>query len=57
MKARRGPSRATVECPGLGADWTPVDGVTVSADARVGIPERGGGEDAVDALIQLHLWF
>ena len=47
----------SIHRPGLGSDWTPVDGVTLSADARVGIPERGGGEDALDALLQLHLWF
>ena len=45
--------------PGLGVDFTPVEGVTLSADARVGLPELGGGsaDDAWDALAQLHLWF
>ncbi len=44
--------------PGLGLDWHVVPGLTISADGRVGIPEKGGpGEEAADVFVQIHGWF
>ena len=47
----------SIHRPGLGLDLTLYPGLTLGADARVGIPEQGsGGEDALDVLVQLHGW-
>ena len=44
--------------PGLGLDWHVISGLTVSADGRVGLTQRGGaGEEAADVFVQLHGWF
>lgn len=40
--------------PGAGIDVHLVPGLTVSADARVGLP--AGGEGSADVLIQIHGW-
>ena len=50
-------SRDSIHRPGVGLDLTLYPGLTLGADARVGIPERGGvGEDALDVLVQIHGW-
>lgn len=47
-----------IQRPGLGLDLHLVPGLTLSADGRVGIPDKGGiGEDAADVFVQLHGWF
>lgn len=42
--------------PGLGLDLHLVPGLTISADARAGLPERGGREEAADVFVQIHGW-
>ena len=44
--------------PGVGAEVVIVPGLTVRADARLGIPAGGTlGEDSTDLFVQLHGWF